>query len=140
MACATCIVTCGFARFTCPHCRQVFLRHEHDESVCSAELHACPLSALGCSFRARVVDMHEHVKDRVHFDLARRVLKGGVPSYVVVVASDMATALRALLEISTKAWKDTDGDPAPPHDEITERARLEFVHAMLASNIVPPPA
>ncbi|RHY98241.1 hypothetical protein DYB37_009117 [Aphanomyces astaci] len=62
------------------------------------------------------------------------------PSYVVVVASDMATALRALLEISTTAWKDTDGDPAPPHDEITERARLEFVHAMLASNIVPPPA
>ncbi|ETV90994.1 hypothetical protein, variant [Aphanomyces invadans] len=75
-------LSCGFARFTCPHCRNVFLRHDHDEAVCASELHACPLAALGCSFRGRTVDMDGHVKDRVHFDLARRVLKGGASEIV----------------------------------------------------------
>ncbi|RHY34644.1 hypothetical protein DYB32_000792 [Aphanomyces invadans] len=58
--------------------------------------------------------------------------------------TDMAIALRALLDISTTAWKESDDhddiDGDATDDDATERARLDFVHAMLASTIVPPPA
>ncbi|KAF0700708.1 Aste57867_8762 [Aphanomyces stellatus] len=111
-------LTCGFARFTCPHCHDVFLRHAHDETECAARVFPCPLEHLGCSFRARRGEMDTHLKDKVHFALAQRLLADVDPP-----SSDMRHALRALLSIAT-SWNHKDVDDS------TEGARAAFVDAM----------
>ncbi|KAG9400418.1 hypothetical protein AC1031_010640 [Aphanomyces cochlioides] len=130
-------LTCGFARFTCPHCHLVFLRNAHDETLCSALVVACPLAHLGCSFRARLVDMDDHLKERVHFDLAMRLLQdesppaSSSPSSTSSPSSELSKqALSALLEMATTAWNEKD--------EATNLARVEFVQAMETRAPLPP--